>query len=249
MLGSPSPAGPSSGVGPLKAAVTARTPRWPWAVALASGIVGALAVGLQPRPDAPTLLVLGVDSSGWSFVAAVVALATASAAALAVPFTLVSKRRSSGALLVRVAAAVAVAAFWTVAALPLLILGVTSFLAEYRTVGSVTGRDVVLRYEPGFQDAGTVDAGYRNGVGVDFAARGDTILGPAPEELDSWRFRIEQASEGLRIRYRTRGDASGSGVLVLDPPPPAESDDGAGRPGKRLIAGGEGSRHTGAALR
>ncbi len=137
--------------------------------------------------------------------------------AVAVPFSLVAGRRTTGALHVRIGAAAGVAGFWALAALPLLLIGFTSFLAQHRTVGSVAGKEVVLRYEPGFQDAGTVQAGYRNGPWVDFRACGDTILGPPPGGLASWRVRVEQTSEGVAVRYRTR--SAGSGTLMLDPPP------------------------------
>lgn len=93
-----------------------------------------------------------------------------------------------------------------------------SFKNSYREIGSADGRKTVVQQFAGWRDADSLDAGYRNGPLVTFAARSDSYLHRTFTDISTGHFAVTATGSTVEVHYRSSDTPNQTGTLVLEQP-------------------------------
>ena len=100
---------------------------------------------------------------------------------------------------------------------PAFIIGALSFSSEYRAIGAVNGRDLVVRRGIGLGDS-SLQVGLRRGAFVEFGnTGGDTLVRDAPRPFSDWSFDVRKRCGQITIRYAFTPDGSGGTLTIPEP--------------------------------
>ena len=107
-------------------------------------------------------------------------------------------------------------AFWFVATWPLLII-VSLSMDTYRTVGVVDGRDLVVSQHAPLNFENELDAGFRDGLVVDFDATGDLAASSPSTDItgSDWTFTVSVHPRTVVITYSGNSYRPTHGTLTL----------------------------------
>lgn len=189
--------------------------RWPWRAGAAALSAFGASTLLYPRYPGPTVVVLGVDGFGWSYVFGV---ATALLAALfigGILYAVVQQHHTWWAELLQTLGTAALLITLVVAAPIALLGGALSFKNSYREIGSVDGRTIVVQQFAGWRGADSLNAGYRNGPLVTFASRSNTTLHRTLTDISTWQFDVTANGTTVQVHYSSSDTPIQTGTLVL----------------------------------
>lgn len=162
------------------------------------------------------MVVLGVDGFGWSFVLGVATVLLVALFIGALVYAVVRKHHAWWAALLHTLAMAALLV-GLVVSVPVAVLGgALSFKNSYREAGSVDGRTIVVQQFAGWRGADSLDAGYRSGPLVTFAARSDTPLRRTFTDISTWHFAVEASGSTVEVHYCSSDDPAQTGTLVLE---------------------------------
>lgn len=189
--------------------------RWPWRVGAGASCALYASTLLHPRDGQPLVVLFDIDGYGWSFLfGSTTALLTAGFIGGLVHL-LTRRRQGSWSGIVRDVTP-ALLVIGALGGIPIALLGgALSFKNSYREVGAVDGHAVVVQQFVGWRGADSLDAGYRAGPLVSFAAHTDSYLRRTFTDIRSWHFRLTTTATTVIVHYRSDDHPDQTGALTL----------------------------------